>query len=194
MRFLELIWKLIRKLVYDKQVYTMYEYDPVTQGKGELMPDVRKYTKFSEIPKPIRKQLFPFFPLLHVMFYRLLSGQAVLHCVHTDTEVIAFGWIQSWGPFKRRFKFLTSDGIVLGQYWTNPDYRRQGYYYRLLQHSIAVLDKQQSKRILIYHLVTNIPSQRVIVKAGFKLIGSYATIRLLQGVFIWNKTLEPQEA
>jgi GNAT superfamily N-acetyltransferase len=193
MRFFELIWKSIKKVVYDKQVYTMYEYDPVTQGEGELRSDVRKYTKYSEIPKFIRARLFPYLPLLHVMFYRLVSGQAVLYCIHTDTELIAFGWIQSWGPFKRRFKFLASDGIVLGQYWTNPDYRRQGYYYGLLQHSIAVLDKTQSKRILIYHLVTNFPSQRVIVKAGFKLIGSYATVRLLQGVFIWNSPVEPQE-
>ncbi len=72
---------------------------------------------------------------------------------------------------------------MLGPYWTNPKFRGQGYYGRLLKRSIDLSDKNYS--LIIYANPTNFSSQRGIEKAGFKKIGSYK-INLLFRLFQWH--------
>jgi hypothetical protein len=83
----------------------------------------------------------------------------------------AYGWIQSWGPFKRRFRVFGEDGWVLGPYWTAPECRRRGLYGRLLQHSLHLLPADTTA--LIYASPDNTASRRGITSAGFEPLGEW---------------------
>ena len=61
------------------------------------------------------------------MFYRLARGDAILICYSKNSKQLqAYGWIQTWEPFKHKFKAISNEGVLLGPFWTAPEYRRKG--------------------------------------------------------------------
>jgi GNAT superfamily N-acetyltransferase len=106
------------------------------------------------------------------MRYRLRREEARLLCLSEDgLHLDAYGWIQDWRPFRRRFGALAQTGTMLGPYWTAPEARGRGLYGRLLAHSLSLCDRDRP--ILIGTSPENKPSQRGIEKAGFKPRGEW---------------------
>lgn len=159
------------KLIFESGEYTLYHLDSSEQYPDSYDPDIKVYLKYREIPKFIRGKVL-IHPFINSLYYRIKSHQATFLCFLSDSEIIAYGWIQSWKPFKRKFRWLFEDGTMLGPYWTNPKFRGQGYYGRLLKHSIALVNKKSP--IIIYTIPENLSSQKGIEKAGFKKIGTYS--------------------
>ena len=55
-------------------------------------------------------------------------GQACLLCyVDKADRLLGYGWIQNWLAFRRKFVMLSQDAVMLGKYWTAPEYRGQGH-------------------------------------------------------------------
>ncbi len=169
--------KIFKKTIYEKKTLFLYEYDPVKQGDGQFDPEVKVFTEFNEIQKPLRKKILPY-PLINPLYYRIKHHKATLLIIHKETELCAFGWNQSCEfLLKNDYCDFAPDSLILGPYWTSPDYRGKGLYGRLLMHSLALIDKK--RHILISTRDDNFPSQRGIEKAGFKLIGKLQTIVIL---------------
>ena len=60
-------------------------------------------------------------------------GNAKLLCYSEYNQRLqAFGWIQTWKPFRHKFGRLAKDGVMLGPYWTEPHNRGRGLYGKLL--------------------------------------------------------------
>lgn len=109
-----------------------------------------------------------------VMRWRLFRGNAFLLTLETaENEVAAFGWVQNWKPFRRRFSKISTSGWMLGFYHTSPSWRRKGLYGELLQESILRAPKDES--IYIYCSTTNTASANGIAKAGFRYLGDLET-------------------
>jgi len=50
---------------------------------------------------------------------RQKRGQAkLLGLSDRESKFPAYGWIQSWKPFRRKFGMLADDVVMLGPYWT----------------------------------------------------------------------------
>ncbi len=161
---------ILRKAVCDKDHAVFYMYGP-RQGRGQADPAVSVYQTYAEIPHRFRGVLVGS-RFTNIMYYRLQSGRAKVLAYSEDGVTLqAYGWIQSWAPFKRRFKVFAEDGWVLGPYWTSPDYRRRGLYGRLLRHSLYMLPADTAA--LIYAAPGNTTSRRGITSAGFESLGEW---------------------
>lgn len=158
------------RLVYQKRRYLFYAYDS-KQGPGGLDPHVKDYGSWEEIPKPFRKIATPY-PWLNVMYYRMKRGKARWLSYSEDgRQLDAYGWIQDWSIFRRRYGAIADRGTMLGYYWTAPAARGRGLYGRLLAHSLALCEKDRP--IVIATSPDNGASQRGIEKAGFRSLGEW---------------------
>ena len=172
------IFKLLGRLIYEKRRYRFYGYDP-KQGLGQEDPHVKVYAAWDEIPPHFRK-VAAAHSRLNVMYYRIKRREARLLCYSEDgTRLDAYGWIQDWRPFRRRFGVLADQGTMLGFYWTAPAARGRGLYGRLLAHSLFLCRKERP--ILIATSPENKASQRGIEKAGFQSLGEWEGC-----VFFWR--------
>ena len=171
--------RLARRLVYDKRRYLFYRYD-AQQGSGKEDSCITVYDSWKECPAPFRRLALRS-RLLNVMYYRLQRGDARLLCYTEDGDKLqAYGWIQDWRPFRRKFGMLASEGTMLGPYWSAPEDRGRGLYGRLLEHSLHLSSKTQP--ILVYTSPDNTASQKGILRAGFRPIGEWTVCTWL-GLF-----------
>ena len=161
---------LVRRCIYENRKFLFYCHDP-KNGDGCIDPYITAYTVWNDIPPSFRRVLAPN-PRFYIMIIRMKRKQARVLCCSDDKQnLIAYGWIQNWKPFRRRFGKITKEGSMLGPYWTAPGSRRQGLYSRLLSHSIALCSKEWP--IMIYTSPENIASQKGIQKAGFETMGKW---------------------
>ena len=169
---------LAGRLVHERRTLLFYVYEP-GQGAGQADPRVSVYSSWAEIPASFRKVAVPA-PWLSPLRRRLKRGEARLLCCSEDgRQVAAYGWIQDWRPFRRKYGALAQAGTMLGPYWTAPEARGRGLYGRLLAHSLFLCDR--SRPILIGTSADNLASQRGIEKAGFGFRGRWQ----LRSYFGW---------
>jgi GNAT superfamily N-acetyltransferase len=170
---------LLRRLVYEKRRYVFFGYDP-KQGEGRADPHVRVYERWEDIPRPFRK-IAVASPWTNAMFYRMKRRQARLLCCSDDGQTLqAYGWVQDWRPFRRRFGAIAAEGTMLGFYRTAPSERGRGLYGRLLAHSLLLCRKD--KPILIATSPDNPASLRGIEKAGFSPLGVWEARVFFRGI------------
>lgn len=162
--------RLLGRLVYEKRQYKFYGYQP-GQGDGRTDPHIRVYETWGDIPIRFRK-IAAAAPWRNVMYYRMKRGGARLMCYSEDGERLdAFGWIQDWRPFRRRFGAIAREGTMVGFYWTAPESRGRGYFSRLLAHGLALSDKKRP--IIVCVGTENVASWRGVEKAGFASLGEW---------------------
>jgi len=186
MKLLQIFFTYIKKFFFDSEKYIIYTLDDnlYNSTSNNVDPEVKVYNKFTDIPIFLRKQVFGCY-LLNPMYYRIEAGQAKLLAIHTNLELISYGWIQSWKPFKRKFGWFYEDATMLGPYWTNIIYRGKGIYGRMLKHSIAI--SEQNLPLIIYTTPDNLSSQKGIEKIGFRVLGTYEIILLLRSFCLHEK-------
>lgn len=173
------IWEGVKLVsgvaVRRKMTGVFYIYCGQRQGGGRKDKEVRCYDASHPLPLDILRQLkcATTWTGLCVMRRRLKRGHARLLCLLRGGRLCAYGWVQQWGPFRRRLGWLTLDAVMLGPYWTAPSERGKGLYGRLLAHSIAVCPERDRKPLLIFARPGNWASLRGIEKAGFLRLGVY---------------------
>lgn len=162
--------RLLRRSVHERRRILFYGYD-WKQGRGRPDPHVGVYGSRAEIPAHFRKIVVPA-PWMNSMGHRLERGEAKLLCYSADGQRLdAYGWVQDWRPFRRRFGAIAAEGTMLGPYWTDPNARGQGLYGRLLAHSLSLCPPERP--VFIYTSPDNEASQRGIEKAGFRPLGEW---------------------
>jgi len=104
-----------------------------------------------------------------IMRWRFRSGLATLLVLRAaGGEIAAYGWVQSWKPFRRRFRKVATSGVMLGFFWTAPEHRRKGLYDYLLKRSIAAAPRAEP--IFIFTDPRNAASLRAIERVGFAFL------------------------
>jgi len=174
-----------KKAVRTKRTYLFYRYSKGRQGEGEPHEAVRVYAAYRDIPVTFRQVVLPR-RYLNVMYYRLQRGLAKLLCYSEDGRRLqAYGWVQAWQPFRRRFRMVAERATMLGPYWTAPDERGKGIYVRLLRHSLYISPKDAP--VLVCTSPHNVPSQRGIEKAGFEPVGKWEVTVWFRWLVRWRK-------
>ncbi len=174
-----------------KKLFWVYEYCVIYNLGNKIdiktiNDNIIVYSEYKNIPNFIIQKLnIRFF--LNPLFHRIKSKNAKLLCIYDQKDLIAYGWIQNWKPFKRKYGWLYKNATMLGPYWTNPDYRGKGIYGRLISHSIAISDKNLP--LIIYTSPQNVSSQKGIEKAGFTKIGTFRILLVLR-LFQWHKKID----
>lgn len=166
------------KFVYKQERLVLFMLDKPINGRPHN-PRIRVYTRWACIPKCFRLIAVPA-PWLNAMYYRLKRGDAKLLCYTDDDgkELYAYGWVQSWKPFRARFRNFATEGTMLGPYWTSPLLRGQGLYGELLSESLCLCPPPSPA--FIYAAPNNSASQRGILKAGFHELGEWESVLIFR--------------
>ncbi|NOZ78907.1 MAG: GNAT family N-acetyltransferase [Acidobacteria bacterium] len=178
--------KIWRRVVHGSEPKVIYAYSPAAQGPGRADPEVIEYDAGHRPPPEVARQLSPTGGPLRfdVMSWRMARGRAKVLCIVNDGVLAAYGWIQDWRHFSRKYRFLCDDGVILGPYWTRPELRGRGLYGRLLLHSIHRCPRRDHAAILITTHPDNRASQRGIEKAGFVRLGTYRITTWCMGLVV----------
>jgi hypothetical protein len=184
--------KIIRFVVGERKVSLVYAYDPRRQGEGRRDPCIAEYGPDRVVPPEIQRQIWAAEGRLsfRLMRWRLKRYGGKLLCLIESGQVSAYGWIQGWGLFRRRFGWLAPEARMLGFYWTAPGRRGSGLYGRLLLHSIAACESRDRMPLLVMTSPQNVSSQKGIEKAGFIKIGTFEVDRAPLGLAYRHRTME----
>ncbi len=186
MQHIQILFRLIKKFFCESNNYKIYSLIKNDQYLNYHEPEVKIFLRYSDVPDFLKKKLI-INPIINPLFYRLRLSHAILLSVYKGTEIISYGWVQTWHPFKRKFGWMFKEATMLGPYWTNNLYRGKGYYGQLLKQSIQIADK--SYPLFIYTTPENISSQKGIEKLGFQNMGIYK-INLFLRYFVTHKKIE----
>jgi hypothetical protein len=184
MNYLPLIFNLLRKFFYESGEYRIYYYNKKDQDTNYVDPEINVYSDYSDIPDVLKRKLLNH-PFINPFYYRLKLRQAILLSIQNDREIVSYGWVQKWQPFKRKFGWIYKQAMMLGPYWTIDSQRGKGIYGRLLKQSISL--SPQNFPLIIYTSPENINSQKGIDKMDFQLIGSYKINLFLRYFCYHNK-------
>lgn len=180
-----LILNLLKKFLFESGEYRIYFYNGNDRGVNYFDSEIKVYSEYSDIPQILKRHLLNH-PFINPFYYRLKSHQAILISIQNDEEIISYGWVQKWQPFRRKFGWIYKRAMMLGPYWTHNSHRGKGIYGRLLKQSISLAPKNYP--LIIYTSPENVNSQKGIEKMDFKLIGTYK-INLFLRCFCVRKKL-----
>jgi hypothetical protein len=116
---------------------------------------------------------------------------ARLLCIVKEGRLAAYGWIQKWDPFPRRFRWLAPRGTILGYFWTAREDRGQGLYGLLLDHCLAMAP-DLGLPVIVYAVPQNKSSIRGLEKAGFARLGKYELTCRFFGLICSHRTLSQE--
>ncbi len=184
MNYFKLTLNLLKKLLFESGEYRIYCYNKKDQEANYFDPEINVYSNYSDIPDLLKRKLLNH-PFINPFYYRLKSQQAILLSIQNDKEIISYGWVQKWQPFKRKFGWVYKQAMMLGPYWTLDSHRGKGIYGRLLKQSISLAP--QNYPLIIYTSPENINSQKGIEKMNFYLIGNYKINLFLRYFCLHNK-------
>lgn len=131
------------------------------------------YTSSSEISSCIKQNLFPH--RFSVLQYRMRRGLAKVVVLKTQRELIAYGWLQSWEPFRRVFADISTQGLMIGPAWTAPEWRGKGVHGLMLTKRIMIAEKV--KPIFTFAEENNRASISGIERVGFRKIAKVNMVR-----------------
>jgi RimJ/RimL family protein N-acetyltransferase len=173
---------LLLKLVYDKADFVFYTTSHPDPSGQEFASQLHSYPDFNTGRAKFHEILKNWW--MQPLYYRFKSRKATLVTWEENDKILAYGWVQNWDPFRRKFGKIFPEAIMLGPYYTNPDQRGKGIYKKLLAYSLSCYPKD--KAIAIYTSPTNISSQKGIEGSGFTKLGTFR-VRLF---FRWFADVE----
>ncbi|MEP0848327.1 MAG: GNAT family N-acetyltransferase [Phycisphaerae bacterium] len=187
--------RIIERLTARRRTYTVFGRPP-QHVAGERDPDVRSYDEHSPPDADLVRMLHRHMGWLggRRMLWYLRHGVAVLVAATSDKDLIAYGWLLKWQLVEREFWWLADDGVCMGPFWTNPLYRRRGWYRRLLLHSLAELRERFARPPYIWARSDNTASIRVIESVGFRPLGRHRVETYLNGLFRRHYALDRRQA
>lgn len=112
---------------------------------------------------------------------RRLARGARAFVARVEGRVAAYGWVsvgaECIGELEREISLPPGEAYV----WncaTLPEFRRRGLYTAILRHAVAVLGREGCRRIWIGAALSNHPSVRGFVAAGFRPVLRIVYVRL----------------
>lgn len=175
----------LARLIHRREILSFFRYPAdaprVDPGAAPAGCTVRRFDDAAPLPSGIAAVVFPRGRLdtMRWRYRRRLAALLVL--LGAGERVVAYGWIQSWRPFRRRFRAIAAEGRMLGFYWTHPAERGRGLYSDMLRRSIAMIPAPEP--LIIYAEHGNVASIRGIRTAGFEHLADLEVHRWLHVFF-----------
>lgn len=170
------MFEKIEKFFLYKEDIILFKLSPPFNTPPTIGNEIFIFRSLKEIPKTIYQQLFP---KVSCMQFRLWRKKAALVCfIRTDT-LIAYGWVQNWESFGA-FKAIEPNATMLGPFWTNPNFRGQGFYGKLIDYAITLCNQNYPAIIYAHHC--NDSSLNGIRKKQFQEVGR-ATLIIFMKIF-----------
>lgn len=152
----------------------LYRFD----GVNNLNEDMRKFIENYDIsilsPSFVSLHKYGYGWFVNLCWFIVSMGKIEILLVKKENELAHFSYII---PKVFRFPFMKNDDIQVGPCFTCESYRQHGIYTAVLQY-IQFLYGEKNKTIWIYTTHTNIPSQKAIMKAGFKFYANTTMSRI----------------
>lgn len=176
---------LFSKIIYEKSDFVFYTIQNTNGENTKFSNSLKFYPDYKSGKNVAGKILRNRF--VQPLYHRFRAGKAQLITWEENEEIMAYGWLQSWEPFKVKFGKIYPDATMLGPYYTLPQERGKGIYKKLLAFSLHHCTKE--KPIAIYTSRNNISSQKGIEGSGFSKIGLFR-VQLYFRVFSIVEKLE----
>jgi GNAT superfamily N-acetyltransferase len=164
------LFSFLIKLIYENEAYVFYTFSREKNSiSAAFEPELRIYQNWETGGKAFHSILPRWW--MQPLYYRFRKGQAQLITWEENGQILAYGWIQTWSPFRKKFGSIFKNALMLGPYFTEPKSRGKGLYKKLLAYSLAQCEPEMP--IAIYTSPSNISSQRGIEGSGFEKIGTF---------------------
>lgn len=174
---------LARRALFDREEWVFYRHAPMP-GRGVADPEALVYRRVAEVPSALRPVLFPD-GALSTMALRMRRGRAWVVCFGDERRgCVAYGWVQDWASFRRRYAMVADEGVVFGPFWTDPALRGRGLMGRLIGHALRLVDDGRPAFAAI--APDNVASQRGFRAAGFARVARYRTTIVCQRWISWS--------
>jgi len=180
-----MITRVLERVIYRSRTYCVYTHDPAAQGDGRRDERMEVYDASAPPPAEVVGLYRRYAGRMNgaVMLARLRGGLATMLALRENADLLAYGWLQTWGPMRREFWWLAEDGICIGPDWTHPDARGRGIFGRILAHSIFESQQRYPGRpMYVWARAENDASNKGIRKAGFKPLGTHRVVTILGGL------------
>ena len=181
---------MIKRVFYEDVVYLQY----TSEGKSQPAEVVRdpeiSAQRYEDLL--LYEQCNPWLDrrqLLSGALKRFSSGET-LYSASRGGKLLHYGWVAPGGQshllqgVNATFN-SPADSVVLYDFFTHPEYRRQGLYQRCLRQMLQDLGAAGVRRAFIGVLQGNESSRRAIENAGFSLSRTFRRKRIL-----WFETSE----
>jgi GNAT superfamily N-acetyltransferase len=180
--------KIIRKLisiVYERNVYIYYKFliddvliDNIQSEKSININNYSDLLLYNDSNPCLKKT-----DLLSRALRRFSSGE-LLYTIVNNRVLTHYGWMTKGGKTHRFTEVdmefdSPANSIILYDFFTDPNFRKQGLYTKNLEKMLIECRKFGVKEVFIGASESNIPYRSVIEKAGFKVYRKFRRIKIL---------------
>lgn len=166
---------MLLRSIYTKQRLVFFEFKgkaPAADALESSVPPgmcLRSFSSTRQMPSFVKRQLFPY--RCSVLRCRMARDLAEIVVLTQSQQLIAYGWIQSWRPFRRVFRAISERGTMIGPAWTHPEWRGQGLHSLILRKRILL--SAGSGPLYSFVEEENIASMKGLKRTGFFEIGLF---------------------
>lgn len=128
----------------------------------------------STIPPAIYQALFPYGYSL--LLHRMKHQMAEIVALSAGEELVAYGWMQKWAPFRRLYKSISSSGTMIGPAWTSPRWRGRGIHVLMLKKRLYLAPLSQ--RVFSFVEEKNHASRKGLIRSGFTEVARLDYVRV----------------
>ena len=185
------------KYIFDERKPTaFYCWNVSTQGKASHSPDIIELDHDCKIDPLINQQLRKNASFLGYWRIRILWTREKIRffCLMKNGYPACIGMTQKWNLHSKKLTWLDQPGEVMGFYWTDPKYRGQGLYGKMLAHTVKSVADKGINRMYVWASTSNIPSRKGIERAGFLPMGCRMVYRQFFRLFCHSEPLENEPA
>ena len=163
------IKNVIRYVLSQKNRVNFYRYEVksnLISNRNDL--SFLKINDYSSLVDEFRKSNI----IVKRYHYKRMKNGDVFYCLKTENQIVSYGWSTSKPLYvsEKNKVFSKPNSYILYDFFTLLSHRNSGLYQYLLKNILSILD--EGKYAYIYALSTNVPSNRAILKIGFKKIKS----------------------
>ena len=121
--------------------------------------------------KPHKNKIF-----IYLFWYLFTFGKyKIIYVTNRDEKIVCYSHLL---PKFFKFPFMAKQDLHMGPSWTDPNYRGQGIFTYVKNHTLQTF---HNKGVAFWAIVEkdNYPSIRVQLKNGFEIVGTGAKSKLL---------------
>lgn len=168
------------KLLYKRETLVFYEFTGTRPEfddiAGQIPADMslEHHTCAAELSPAIHRALFPYGYSL--LLHRMKRHVAQVVTLTLDDELIAYGWLQTWDPFRHLYHDISTTGTMIGPAWTSPEWRGKGIHSLML--SMRLHLAPPGERTFSFAENDNHASRKGLIRTGFSKIATMELVRV----------------
>jgi len=168
------------KWLCERERRVFYEFKGMRPNRQEIICKIPEDMKLehhvnpSTISPAIYRALFPYGCSL--LLHRMKNQVAEIVVLSAGEELVAYGWLQKWAPFRRLYSSISSSGVMIGPAWTSPRWRGHGIHVLMLKKRLNLAPLSQ--KVFSFVEEKNHASRKGLIRSGFKEVASLDYVRV----------------